>query len=179
MSSNGITTLSQGEISTLIASDRNFDPVQVRLHPERYPRIGKTDPAVARKVMREIVIRAYLIRGQQADDDAIDFIADNLLAELTDPNNRYGMQYLAWCEVARAIRSGLLGEGKEMYGISVASLYQSILEYVKGEGHRASQKAIAQRKQDKALPSHVKAAIGAMAVDLADALKEKSKEAGL
>lgn len=165
--------------NTLVAYDPKVSLVEVRLNPEKYPRIGRTPPTQACVLMKEIVVSAYMYRGQQADEEMVNFTSANLLAELTDPNNDYGMQHLSWFEVARAVKRGLLGMGKEMYGISVSSLYQSILEYVKKEGHDADQQAGKIRRQENALPGHLKLAIAAKGMDLAQAITTRSKEAGL
>ena len=123
-------------------SNMPLDLVEVRMHPERFPHIDKTEHSIAVVRMKEIVIAAYLYRGQQADEDMVDFIAETLLGELLDPTNGFGTQHLSWVEVGRAVKKGVLGQGKsEMFGISVASLYACIVEYVKGEGHQASLEA--------------------------------------
>ena len=39
------------------------------------------------------------------------------------------------------IRKAALGQGKEMYGISVSSLFQALADYCKGEGKMADKQA--------------------------------------
>ena len=172
--SNEIATL---DYKALVAYDPKVSLVDVRLDKVQFPRIGETAPEQALAIMKEIVISAYMYRGQEADDAMVDFTAANLVAELTDPNNGYGMQHLSWYEIARAIKRSLLGMGKEMYGISVASLYNACLEYVKTEGHAAEVKAAAAKHSASALPVGAQTMIQAKAVDFANALTQRTKEA--
>ena len=44
-------------------------------------------------------------------------------------------------EIKRVIKRAALGQGKEMYGISVSSLFQALADYCKGEGRMADQQA--------------------------------------
>lgn len=138
MSSKEISVKSYND---LVAYDPKVSLVEVRLNKDRYPHIGTTSLPDALSYMKEIVISAYLYRGQQADEKMVDFIAANLYAELTDPNNGYGTQHLSWYEVGRAVKRSVLGMGKEMYGISVASLFTACVEYIKTEGAAAEKKA--------------------------------------
>ena len=170
--SNELTTQAY---NNLVAYNPKTSLVEVRLNPDKYPRIGKTNESQAFVLMKEIVGSAYMYRGQQADEEMVNFTTANLLAELTDPNNEYGTQYLSWFEIARAIKRGVLGLSKEMYGISVSSLYAAIIDYIKKEGLEADRKA-RELRRDKT-PIAVETAIAAKSVDLANALVAKTKEA--
>lgn len=44
-------------------------------------------------------------------------------------------------ERLEVIRRAVLGGAKELYGVSVASLYSALVEYAKTEGHEADKKA--------------------------------------
>ena len=50
-------------------------------------------------------------------------------------------------EIQVIVKRAILG-GSEMFGISVASLYKVIMEFVKGEGHRNQQQVLEQRKKE-------------------------------
>lgn len=161
-----------------IAGNAALDLVEVRLNPDKFPRINKTDHATAVLRMKEIVIAAYLYRGQQADEAMVDFTAENLLAELLDPSNKFGTQYLSWYEVGRAVKKGVLGQGKsEMFGISVASLYTCILEYVKTEGHTASAEATRRLSAPQPVkPTADSLRLERMTNSLVQAMVQKTKE---
>ena len=93
--SNELTTQAY---NNLVAYNPKTSLVEVRLNPDKYPRIGKTNESQAFVLMKEIVVSAYMYRGQQADEEMVNFTTANLLAELTDPNNEYGTQHLSWFE---------------------------------------------------------------------------------
>lgn len=170
--SNELTTQAY---NNLVAYNPKTSLVEVRLNPDKYPRIGKTNESQAFVLMKEIVVSAYMYRGQQADEEMVNFTTANLLAELTDPNNEYGTQHLSWFEIARAIKRGVLGLSKEMYGISVSSLYAAIIDYIKKEGLEAERKARELRRGE--MPIAMQTAIASKSVDLANALVAKTKEA--
>ena len=44
-------------------------------------------------------------------------------------------------ERLEVICRAVLGGAKELYGVSIASLYSALVEYAKGEGHEASKRA--------------------------------------
>ncbi|MBQ5593892.1 MAG: hypothetical protein IIU76_04850, partial [Bacteroidales bacterium] len=44
-------------------------------------------------------------------------------------------------EIKRVVRKSVLGQGKEMYGISVSSIFQALADYCKGEGKVADKEA--------------------------------------
>jgi hypothetical protein len=48
------------------------------------------------------------------------------------------------------VRKSVLGQGKEMYGISVSSIFQALADYCKGEGRMADKEAreIASRQKE-------------------------------
>ena len=58
---------------------------------------------------------------------------------MVDPH--FGLSTLSWMEIGIIIRRAVLGGAKELYGVSVASLYSALVEYAKTEGHEASKKA--------------------------------------
>lgn len=125
---------------TLARYNAKLDLVDVRRHPEKYPRIGATDYAEAVAKMTEIVFAAAFYRGQEMDDTQIKFIASALVAEVL-ADTKLGLRSLAWVEIGRAIRTAVLGAGREMFGVSVATLYAALVDYARGEGHEADRRA--------------------------------------
>jgi hypothetical protein len=80
------------------------------------------------------------------DKDSITFMAQALITELLD-DKKYGAQYISFEEISRAVKKAVLRQGKEMYGLSVSSLYECIMDYIKNEGHIADKEAMKSVKQ--------------------------------
>lgn len=123
----------------LIRYSVNLSPLELRRNPDRYPRIRTFSQEEAVSRMIAIVWAAALYRNQELADDKIRFIASTLVGEILS-DTKYGMRNLSWEEIGLAIRAAVLGEGRELYGISVASLYGALIDYVKGEGHEADKR---------------------------------------
>ena len=68
-----------------------------------------------------------------ADPTNIQFISSALVQELLE-DDKFGSGYLSLAEIQVVVKRAVLG-GSELFGISVASLYKVIIEFVKGEGH--------------------------------------------
>ncbi len=133
-------TLIPTEPSTLAVYSRRVDLVEVRRKPEAFPRIADTPRDQAIKKMVALVYAAFLYRGQEIVPEKVKFIATALVDEiLADPH--FGLATLSWVEIGMVIRRAVLGGAKDLYGVSVASLYSALVEYAKGEGHEASKRA--------------------------------------
>lgn len=135
---NNELTLAQAP--TLVAFTPSVDLVEIRRHPERFPRIGTTPRDIAVEKMTPIVYASFLYRGQDVNEVAMDFIASALVDEIM-ADHEFGLQALSWMEIGMAIRKAVLGAGKELYGVSVSSLYAALVDYAKNEGHEACKKA--------------------------------------
>ena len=70
----------------------------------------------------------------------ITFTATALVDEIM-ADNQFGLQTLSWMEIGMVIRRAVLGGAKELYGVSVASLYAALVDYARVEGHEASKRA--------------------------------------
>lgn len=137
MNNNELTI---AQAPTLVAYNPQVDLVDIRRSPEKFPRISATPRDEAIKKMVPLVFAAFLYRGQEASKDKITFIATTLVDEImADPH--FGLATLSWMEIGMVIRRAVLGGAKELYGVSVASLYSALVEYAKTEGHEASKKA--------------------------------------
>ena len=132
---NELTTL-----PNLAAYNAPADLVEVRRNEVKFPRIKSTPSDEAVKKMVPLVYGAALYRGQEIDEQRLYFTANALVAEIM-ADRRYGLKELSWLEIGLAFRSSVLGEGREMYGVNVASLYASLIEYVKTIGHEADKRA--------------------------------------
>lgn len=129
----------------------NYNPgqaslLEMRADATRFPRINTMSREQAVSGLIRIVSQAFLYRGQAADPVNVQFISNALLNELLD-NDKYGAGYLSLAEIQVIVKRAVLG-GSEMFGISVASLYKVIMEFVKGEGHRNQQQVLEQRKKE-------------------------------
>ena len=134
--SNEIANYNPGQVSLL----------EMRADATRFPRINTMSREQAVSGLIRIVSQAFLYRGQAADPVNVQFISNALLNELLE-DDKYGAGYLSLAEIQVVVKRAVLG-GSEMFGISVASLYKVIMEFVKGEGHRNQQQVLEQRKKE-------------------------------
>lgn len=129
----------------------NYNPgqaslLEMRADATRFPRINTMSREQAVSGLIRIVSQAFLYRGQAADPVNVQFISNALLNELLE-DDKYGAGYLSLAEIQVIVKRAILG-GSEMFGISVASLYKVIMEFIKGEGHRNQQQVLEQRKKE-------------------------------
>ena len=129
----------------------NYNPgqaslLEMRADATRFPRINTMSREQAVSGLIRIVSQAFLYRGQAADPVNVQFISNALLNELLE-DDKYGAGYLSLAEIQVIVKRAVLG-GSEMFGISVASLYKVIMEFVKGEGHRNQQQVLEQRQKE-------------------------------
>ena len=129
----------------------NYNPgqaslLEMRAAATRFPRINTMSREQAVSGLIRIVSQAFLYRGQAADPVNVQFISNALLNELLE-DDKYGAGYLSLAEIQVIVKRAILG-GSEMFGISVASLYKVIMEFVKGEGHLNQQQVLEQRKKE-------------------------------
>lgn len=128
---NQLTTIPEGK-ATL---------VEIRTDNKRFPRLYtyRREEAIAQ--MNMVIMMAYQFRGQQADTQTIVLMSSSLIDILLDDEYGIGTQYLSFEEIKRVIRKAALGQSKEMFGISVSSLFQALADYCKGEGRMADKQA--------------------------------------
>ena len=115
--------------------------VDIRTDNKRFPRLHtyKREDAIGQ--MNMIVMMAFQFRGQQADAQSIFQMSASLIDILNEDEYGIGTKYLSFEEIKRVVRKAALGQGKEMYGISVSSLFQALADYCKGEGKMADKQA--------------------------------------
>lgn len=117
---------------SIVPAGKNLE-LEIRRDSKKYPRLHQYDKEEAVRKMMDIVLNACLYTGRRADTGEVRFIASALYEELMEKNS-YNTRCIAIEEVERAVKKAILGE-KEMFGISVATLYKAVMEWVKGEGH--------------------------------------------
>ena len=124
--------------------------VDIRTDNRRFPRLHtyRREDAIAQ--MNMIIMMAFQFRGQQADTLTIVQMSSSLIDILNDDEFGIGTKFLSFEEIKRVVRKAALGQGKEMYGISVSSLFQALADYCKGEGRMANTQAreIAAKQRD-------------------------------
>lgn len=118
--------------------------LEIRMDAKRYPRLHTYTREQAVTEMTKVVSQAFLYKGQAADPTNIQFISCSLVDELRADLDKMGTKHLSFAEISRVVKRAVLRD--EMYGISVASLYKVIIEYIKGEGHRLQQE-VSERKR--------------------------------
>ena len=115
--------------------------VDIRTDNKRFPRLYtyKREDAIAQ--MNMVIMMAFQFRGQQADVQTIMQLSATLIEILNEDEYGIGTKYLTMEEIKRVVKRAALGQGKEMYGISVSSLFQALADYCRGEGRMADQQA--------------------------------------
>lgn len=108
--------------------------LDMRMDSKRFPRVGAFSREEATFEMSKIVSQAFLYRGQVADPKNIQFISAALVDELQADLDHLGTRHISFAEISRVVKKSVLQD--DMYGISVATLYKVIIDYIKGEGHR-------------------------------------------
>lgn len=124
----------QANKQLLVQSTEAVSLYDMRNDSKRFPRLRTYSREEAVYEMSKIVIQAYIYRGNNADTQSIQFIANALVDELILDQEHLGTMLLSFAEIARVVKRAILSD--EIYSISVASLYKAIINYVKGEGHR-------------------------------------------
>lgn len=129
--------------------------VEIRTDNRRFPRLHtyRREDAIAQ--MNMVIMMAFQFRGQQADTQTIVMMASSLIDILMDDEYGIGTKYLSFEEIKRVIRKAALGQGKEMYGISVSSLFQALADYCKGEGRMADKQAKEAAQQQRAIKNSI------------------------
>lgn len=115
--------------------------VDIRTDSRRFPRLYTYRREDAIGQMNMIIMMAFQFRGQQADAQSIIQMSASLIDILNEDEYGIGTKYLSFEEIKRVIRKAVLGQGKEMFGISVSSLFQALADYCKGEGKAAAKQA--------------------------------------
>lgn len=115
--------------------------VEIRTDDKRFPRLYKYSREEAVNKMNMIIMMAFQFRGQQADAMTIFQMSSSLVDILNEDEYGIGTRFLSFEEIKRVIKKAALGQGREMYGISVSSLFQALADYCKGEGRMADQEA--------------------------------------
>lgn len=115
--------------------------VEIRTDSKKFPRLYTYRREDAISTMSMIIMMAFQLRGQQADVQTIMQMSSSLIDILNEDEYSIGTKYLSFEEIKRIIRKSALGQGREMYGISVSSLFQALADYCKGEGRMADKEA--------------------------------------
>ena len=130
--------------------DNKATLVEIRTDNKRFPRLHsyRREDAIAQ--MNMIIIMAFQYRGQQADTQTIILMSATLIDILNEDEYGIGTKFLSFEEIKRVVRKAALGQSKEMYGISVSSLFQALADYCKGDGRMADKEAkeIVSRQRD-------------------------------
>lgn len=135
---NNEMTTTSSQLMTPASSQASL--LDMRADAKRFPRIGTFSREQAVLEMSKIVSQAFLYKGQAADPTNIQFISCSLVDELQADFDKLGTRNISFAEISRIVKRSVLQD--EMYGISVASLYKVIIEYIKGEGHRLHQQVV-------------------------------------
>lgn len=144
------------ELTTQDTSLVNYNPgraslLEMRQHPELFPRIKTMPREQVADGLTRIVSQAFLYRGQNADATNIQFISSALADELLDDEN--GASWLSLAEIQVVVKRAVLNS--DMMGINVTSLYKVIVAFLRGEGRENQSKVEQQRRTSKPHPGNI------------------------
>ena len=142
---NNDMTTTNGQLMTPASNQVSL--LEMRMDEKRFPRIGAFTREQAVFEMSKIVSQAFLYKGQAADPTNIQFISCSLVDELQADLDKLGTRNISFAEISRIVKRSVLQD--DMYGISVASLYKVIIEYVKGEGHKLQQEVLERKRKSE------------------------------
>ena len=142
---NNEMTTTNGQLMTPASNQVSL--LEMRMDDKRFPRIGAFTREQAVFEMSKIVSQAFLYKGQVADPKNIQFISCSLVDELQADLDKLGTRNISFAEISRVVKRAVLQD--DMDGISVASIYKVIIEYVKGEGHNLHRQVIAMQEREE------------------------------
>ena len=142
---NNEMTTTSSQLMTPASSQASL--LDMRADAKRFPRIGTFSREQAVLEMSKIVSQAFLYKGQAADPTNIQFISCSLVDELLADLDKLGTRNISFAEISRIVKRAVLQD--DMYGISVASLYKVIIEYVKGEGRKLQQEVLERKRKSE------------------------------
>ena len=115
--------------------------VDIRTDNKKFPRLHTYRKEDAVTHMNVIILMAFQLRGQNADVQTIMQMSSSLIDILNDDDYGIGTKYLSFEEIKRVVKKAVLGQAREMYGLSVSSLFQVLADYCRGEGRMADKEA--------------------------------------
>lgn len=115
--------------------------VDIRTDNRRFPRLHTYRKEDAISQMNMIILMAFQLKGQNADVQTIMQMSSTLIDILNEDEYGIGTRYLSFEEIKRVVKKAVLGQAREMYGLSVSSLFQVLADYCKGEGRMADKEA--------------------------------------
>lgn len=124
-----------------LTTQTNATLVEIRTDNKRFPRLHTYRREDAVTQMNIIILMAFQFRGQQADVATITQMSNSLIDILNEDEYGIGTRFLSFEEIKRVVRKAVLGQSKEMYGISVSTIFQALADYCKGEGKVADKEA--------------------------------------
>ena len=139
-----------GQPSVVSSTPGKASLVEIRTNNKKFPRLHTYLRDDAINNMNMIIMMAFQFRGQQTDVQTVLQISTSLIDILNEDEYGIGTKYISFEEIKRVVKKAVLGQGKEMFGISVSSIYQAIADYCKGEGRVADKQAkeIASRQRE-------------------------------
>ena len=146
-------------MNEVVVHQGNSSLVEIRIDDKKFPRLYTYSREDAVYQMNMVIMMAFQFRGQQADAMTIHQMSISLIDILNEDEYGIGTKFLSFEEIKRVVRKAVLGQGREMYGISVSSLFQALADYCKGEGRMADKEAKEIASRRKAVRDEVFATI--------------------
>ena len=131
-----------------LTTDRVVSLEEIRSNREAFPRLKDIPEQAAVAQLQPILLKAFMYRGQNVNDEALAFMASALRDELMRDEDGVGLANITIEEIRREVQAASLGNRGEIYGISVASLYRVLVAYAAGAGAQAEENVRKARKAE-------------------------------
>ena len=164
--------INSGQTSMVSSTPGKASLVEIRADNKRFPRLHSYRREDAVNQMNIIILMAFQYRGQQADVQTIQLMSSSLIEILNEDEYGIGTKYLSFEEIKRVVRQAALGQSKEMYGISVSSIFQALADYCKNEGKAADKEAKLIAAKEKEMRNSI---IAPMIQGYADSMIKQTK----
>lgn len=146
--------------------------VQVRLYPQKFPRLKLIPENTAIAQISQILLKAYSYKGYNSNTNQVTFIAENLYNEMMVDRHNLGMPYITMYEIEYALHKAVMD--KDEFFFNVVSVYNVIKEFCLGEGHKALEDANKIAKQiEQQRTRQLQEVTDTMAIELYKNLKSK------
>lgn len=110
----------------------------IRADSKRFPRIKAIPSAEVNAGVRDIIQKAFLYKGQNADPAQIEFLAGTLVQELLS-EREWGLPELSLTEIDYVVKKHILKDSE--FFITIPHIYRALIAYCQNEGHTASLEA--------------------------------------
>lgn len=126
--------------------------VDIRRHPEQYPRLHSYPKDTALRMMGMAVLRAAKYFDVEIAMEDVNQTAHDLYTELMEDVEGLNTYNITFEEIARAIRKAAAGQSVEFFGkVSFHFLYKAIMAYVRTDVLEANRQMLQQVERERGI----------------------------